>query len=134
VENRGADAVITGEEERYSHLDLLDLAANVDGAHAAFEAARPLVAARDAKLAEQIDRRFADVADALRSYRRGDGFVRSGELRDDDTRALSRVVDALAEPLSRVGAIVVTQGVSRRPTRPRRPTTRARRSGCRRRA
>ena len=35
---------ITGEEERYSHLDLLDFQANVEGARAAFDAIRPALA------------------------------------------------------------------------------------------
>ncbi len=34
---------ITGEEERYSHLDLVDFQANVEGSRAAFEAVAPLL-------------------------------------------------------------------------------------------
>ena len=34
---------ITGEEERYSHIDLVDFEANVEGAEAAFEAVEPLL-------------------------------------------------------------------------------------------
>jgi hypothetical protein len=66
---------ITGEEERYSHLDLVDFQANVDGARAAFTAVRPILAARQAALARQIDQRFADVDAALRPYRQGSGFL-----------------------------------------------------------
>ena len=56
---------ITGEEERYSHTDLVDFEANVDGAHAAFNALRPLVAESDPALADTIDQRFDDVITAL---------------------------------------------------------------------
>ena len=34
---------ITGEEERYSHVDLVDFEANVEGSEAAFEAVKPLL-------------------------------------------------------------------------------------------
>ena len=34
---------ITGEEERYSHIDLVDFEANVEGAEAAFESVEPIV-------------------------------------------------------------------------------------------
>ena len=34
---------ITGEEERYSHTDLVDFEANVDGSKVAFESVRPIL-------------------------------------------------------------------------------------------
>jgi iron uptake system component EfeO len=100
---------ITGEEERYSHIDLVDFEANVQGAEAAFDSVRDLVVARRPALAKEIDERFADVESALRPYRRGNGFVAYTALSKADTRALSRSIDALAEPLSQVGAIVAGQ-------------------------
>jgi iron uptake system component EfeO len=100
---------ITGEEERYSHIDLVDFAANVEGAKASYDAVRDLVDARRPALARQIDERFADVHSALRPYRRGTGFVAYTTLGKADTRALSRSIDALAEPLSQVAATVARQ-------------------------
>ena len=41
---------ITGEEERYSHIDLVDFEANVEGAEAAFEAVKPLLDENDPDL------------------------------------------------------------------------------------
>ncbi len=101
---------ITGEEERYSHTDLDDFKANVEGARAAFDAVRPLLAAKRAALAERIDARFAAVDEALTPYRDGNQFASYTTLEKPDTRALSRAIDALAEPLSSVGGIVVAQG------------------------
>ncbi len=98
---------ITGEEERYSHIDLVDFEANVDGAKAAYDSVRSIVAADDPALAKRIDARFAAVANGARPYRRGTGSCSYTALDDRDTRALSRGIDALAEPLSQVGAIVV---------------------------
>jgi FTR1 family protein len=91
---------ITGEEERYSHLDLLDFQANVEGARAAFDAIRPALAGKDPELATEIERRFGLVDAALRPHARGDGFIPYTELQKPQVRRLSVVIDALAEPLS----------------------------------
>jgi iron uptake system EfeUOB component EfeO/EfeM len=100
---------ITGEEERYSHIDLVDFEANVEGANAAFDSVSDLVEAKQPALAKEIDERFADVDAALEPYRSGDSFVSYTMLTKADTRKLSRAIDALAEPLSQVGAIVAGQ-------------------------
>jgi iron uptake system component EfeO len=100
---------ITGEEERYSHIDLVDFEANVEGAKAAYQSVRDLVEARRPALAQEIDDRFADVESALQPYREGSGFVAYTALTKADTRGLSRSIDALAEPLSEVGAVVAGQ-------------------------
>ncbi len=98
---------ITGEEDRYSHTDLWDFQANVDGARAGFTALAPLLRESDAALADRIEARFRAVDRALDPYRRGDGFVLYTTLTPSDTRALSQSIDALAEPLSQVAATVV---------------------------
>jgi iron uptake system component EfeO len=98
---------ITGEEERYSRIDLVDFEANVEGAQAAFDAVKPLLAAGEADLVAEIETEFAAVMQALDAYREGDGFVPYTELEESDTRALSQAIDALAEPLSRVSGLIV---------------------------
>jgi len=98
---------ITGEEERYSHTDLVDFEANVEGAEAAFEAVRPLLEKQDPKLATEIEASFEDVQLALKPYRRGAGFVSYTELTKADTRKLAQEIDALAELLSQVPAQIV---------------------------
>jgi iron uptake system component EfeO len=105
-----ARSKVTGEEERYSHLDLVDFQANLDGAHEAYTDLRPALAQRDAQLASTLDQRFVDAQKALDSYRLAGGaggFVAFTSLTDSDTRALAQAVDALAEPLSQVAAVVV---------------------------
>ncbi len=98
---------ITGEEERYSHTDLVDFEANVEGAEVAFESVEPLPSAKDPKLAKEIEASFEDVYAALGPYRQGDGFVSYTELRKADTRKLAQEIDALAEELSQVPAQIV---------------------------
>jgi iron uptake system component EfeO len=102
---------ITGEEERYSHLDLVDLRANVDGSKAAFEALKPMVSARQPALATEIEARVAAVDAVLARHRSGTGaydYVSYRTLTTADTRAISAAVDALAEPLAQVARVVVT--------------------------
>jgi iron uptake system component EfeO len=96
---------ITGEEERYSHIDLVDFEANVEGAEAAFAAVEPLL--EDPELTGTIERRFEAVHASLRPYRRGAGFVPYTELTPRDTRRLAIGIDALAESLSAVPAQIV---------------------------
>jgi iron uptake system component EfeO len=100
---------ITGEEERYSHIDLVDFEANVEGAEAAFKAVEPLLSADDPQLAKEIEAHFKDVYASLKPYRKGDGFVSYTELTKSDTRKLAQEIDALAELLSQVPAQIVQE-------------------------
>ena len=97
-----ATGKITGEEEAFSHTDLVDFAANVDGARTAFDVLRPVV--DDTDLVAELDGAFADVAAALQPYARGDGFVSYDTVDEAGRRELARVVDALSEPLSRLSS------------------------------
>jgi iron uptake system EfeUOB component EfeO/EfeM len=99
---------ITGEEERYSHIDLLDFQANVEGARAAFDAIRPALAGKDPSLVSEIERRFGLVDAALRPHETADGFVPYTALAKPQVRRLSEVIDALAEPLSEAPARALT--------------------------
>jgi iron uptake system component EfeO len=95
---------ITGEEDRYSHTDLSDFEANVLGSQAAFGLLVPALRKNDSALAATVQRRFKSVLAGLEPYRRGDGFVSYDKVGQADRRKLSQLVDALAEPLSRVAA------------------------------
>jgi iron uptake system component EfeO len=106
--NEVSSSKITGEEERYSRTDLVDFEANVQGSEAAFDSVKPLLTGKNAALASQIDTRFAAVTAALAPYRTGTTFVSYTNLTDQDTKALSQVIDALAEPLSKVAKQVVS--------------------------
>ena len=100
---------ITGEEERYSRIDLLDFAGNVQGAKAAFDSVKPLLTGANAALASQIETRFGDVDTALAAYKVGTGYVLYTALTQTDTKKLSQAIDALAEPLSKVAKQIVKQ-------------------------
>jgi iron uptake system component EfeO len=99
---------ITGEEERYSHLDLVDFEANLEGSEAAFEAVKPLLDETDADLAGEIEADFKMAFDSLQPYRTDDGFVPYTDLTKVDTRKLAVGIDTLAEKLSLVPAAIAS--------------------------
>jgi iron uptake system component EfeO len=98
---------VLGAEDRYSHTDLWDFAANIEGARTIFGLLKPTVAAKNADLAQQIDARFADMTDKLSKYRQGDGYVNYNTVSEDQRRELADSVNALAESLSTVTGLVV---------------------------
>jgi high-affinity iron transporter len=102
-----AASKITGEEDRYSHTDLWDFRANVDGAKAAIVAVTPILARSDPQLLAQIRQRFTQVDSSLDPYRSGSGYVLYTKLNDADTRKLSESIDALAQPISEVAPAVL---------------------------
>jgi iron uptake system component EfeO len=105
--NEIASSKITGEEERYSHDDLADFQANLDGAKEAFVLLTPaLVKGGNTALVATIRSRFAVVQTGLNKYRRPTpfGFALYGALTSTDRRAFSGQVDALAEPMSTIAS------------------------------
>jgi iron uptake system component EfeO len=102
-----ATGKVTGEEEIWSHTDLWDFQANVDGARVAYDGLRALAEAKDPDLAATLDERFAAIQNLLDGHRQGDGFRLYTELSADEVRELAAAVDALGEPLSRLTAAVV---------------------------
>ncbi|WP_372697059.1 iron uptake system protein EfeO [Arthrobacter sp. JSM 101049] len=102
-----ASGKVTGEEEIWSHTDLWDFQANVDGARIAYEDLRPLLAAGDKDLDASLEKNFSQLQELLDQYRNGDGFVSYTELSKAQIRELGASVDSLAEPLSRLTAAVV---------------------------
>ena len=101
-----ASGKITGEEDRYSHTDLWDFNANVEGSKAAIAALRPVLEERDAALVKTLDTEFANVDTALGKHRAGDGWKLHNQLSQADLKELSDAINALAEPISKVAAVV----------------------------
>lgn len=97
---------INGEEEAFSHFDLVDFAGNVEGAQQAFAYLQPGLEKIDPELTKQVAAQFAAVHDMLETYR--DSKVPGGykyytaELKASDAAKLSRTIQALQEPLSKI--------------------------------
>jgi iron uptake system component EfeO len=102
-----ASGKVTGEEEFWSHTDLWDFQANIDGAKVLYAGVRDILLEKDAALADQLDAEFGELQALLDAQRVGDGFVLYTELTDAEIRAFSDQVNALAEPLSRLTGTLV---------------------------
>ncbi|WP_051581437.1 iron uptake system protein EfeO [Pseudonocardia acaciae] len=101
-----ATGKITGEEDRYSHTDLWDFKANVEGSKAAVAALRQVIDEKDKALGPTLDQRFEAVDKLLEGYRAGDGFKLYTALNDADKKKMAEAVDALGEPVSKVSGVV----------------------------
>lgn len=101
-----ATGKITGEENRYSGVDLWDFAANLEGSQAAVQALRPYLEEVDPDLVAEIDERFAETEAELEQYRAGDGWMLHGQLSQEQLKRLSDSITALTETVSQVSAVV----------------------------
>ncbi len=103
-----ATGKITGEEDIWSHTDLWDFQANVDGARVGYETLQPLLEVKDKALSEQLQQRFDALQAELDKYKKGDGFVFYDTVTEAQRKQLSDLVNALSEPLSKItGAITL---------------------------
>jgi iron uptake system component EfeO len=107
-----ATGKVTGEEEAWSHTDLWDFKANLDGAKAAYVALRPAVKSSDPDLVATLDERFAATEQALAQHAARDasgkggkgGYVSYDSLSPTQVEQLAASVEALSEPLAQLSA------------------------------
>ncbi|MFF2851563.1 iron uptake system protein EfeO [Streptomyces sp. NPDC058001] len=107
-----ATGKVTGEEERYSHTDLVDFKGNVEGAQKSYELLKPVAAENDPALTKELDKQFAALNTLLDKYRKDTAsydFTSYEKVGKADRKELSDAVNALAEPLSKLAAAVVTK-------------------------
>jgi iron uptake system component EfeO len=105
---------ITGEEERYSHTDLIDFQANLDGSLKAIDLVRPALAKSAPDLLAKIDTKAKAVQAALDTFKAdpghaNTGFIEWGYEQDSDSaisdaqrRVLADAVKPLVELLAEV--------------------------------
>ncbi|MEU2020823.1 iron uptake system protein EfeO [Streptomyces sp. NPDC016469] len=104
-----ATGKVTGEEERYSHTDLVDFKANVEGAEQSYDLLKPIASKNDPALTATLDKRFAELNKLLDKYRDDPSsydFTSYEKVGKADRKELSDAVNALAEPLSKLAAAV----------------------------
>ena len=99
VEDAAADK-LTGAEDRYSGTDLWDVAGNVEGARAAYSTLRPVVGARDPKLARMLDQQFTAMTRALGQYRTATGYRPYKAVTGTARAELQAHLETLAEGVS----------------------------------
>ena len=105
--NEVATQKITGEEEIYSHTDLYDFKANIEGAEEIFKIFKPLIEKKDSKLAKDLTEKFATINSLLDKYKTDDKHYKLyTNLTKENTKELSEAVTKLGEPLSQMGVIL----------------------------
>ncbi|GGM15088.1 iron uptake system protein EfeO [Nakamurella endophytica] len=96
---------ITGEEEAYSRIDLLDFEANVEGSQQAFATLEPALNRIDPTLVPQITQRFQALTTVLDTYRDPKalgGWTPYQDLSSADKKKLTDALLAVQEPLSAI--------------------------------
>ena len=96
---------ITGEEEAYSKIDLLDFEANVEGSLQAFATLKPALDQIDPTIVPQISAAFDALTTELAAFKdpaSPSGWVTYDKLTDADKKALTDALLAAQEPLSAV--------------------------------
>ena len=101
-----AGSKISGEEDRYSHTDLSDFQANIEGSQKIVELFRANIAEKDKALLEKTDAQFKIVNEILAKYKKGDGFETYDKLTDADRKALQAPINALAEDLAKLRGLL----------------------------
>ena len=105
--NEVATQKITGEEEIYSHTDLYDFKANIEGAEEIFKIFKPLIEKKDSKLAKDLTEKFATINSLLDKYKTDNKHYKLyTNLTKENTKELSEAVTKLGEPLSQMGVIL----------------------------
>jgi iron uptake system component EfeO len=103
---------ITGEEENFSHIDLVGFAGNVEGAQQAYASLRPGLQKIDPALVATLDQQFQTVLTTLDAYRDpaqlGGYKLWTPQLQATDAPKLTAVIQPLHESLATVAAKVVS--------------------------
>ena len=106
-----ATGKISGEEDWWSGTDLYDFAANVEGSKMAFSLVKDFASSKDAegkKLVSEIEEGYSALEAALAKH--GSltaGFVAYSQITEDDKREFTDLINALAEPLSKLTSTVL---------------------------
>ena len=105
--NEVATSKITGEEEIYSHTDLYDFRANIEGAEKIFQLFKPLIKNKDEKLVASLEKEFKNVNSLLDKHMTDSQHYKLyTDLTKEDTKELAEGVTKLGEPLSQMGVIL----------------------------
>jgi iron uptake system component EfeO len=102
-----SEGKITGEEDRYSHTDLWDFAANVEGSEQLIVFLTPAIEAEDPDLLASINAGFADIEAQLATYADGSGgYVSYEQLTEDDKAQMQATLAELSENVSQVAGVL----------------------------
>ena len=105
--NEVSTSKITGEEEIFSHTDLYDFKANIEGAEKIFAILKPKIQAKNPALVTELEQKFGAVNQLLAKHQVGQQDYKSyKELTPADTKALAEAVNRLGESLAQMGIVL----------------------------
>lgn len=101
-----AGSKISGEEDRYSHTDLSDFQANIDGSQKIVDLFRANITEKDKALLDKVDAQFKTVNEILTKYKKANNFETYDKLSEADRKALQAPINALAEDLAKLRGLL----------------------------
>ncbi len=105
------DGKLSGEEDEFSHTDLSDFYANVEGSKVAYGTVRDIALSKGdegEELVTELDEQFDAMLTMLSEYGSyEDGFVSYDTVSQDERNALGAQLNALSEPLSTLAHVVL---------------------------
>jgi iron uptake system component EfeO len=104
--NEAAISKITEEEEIYSHTDLVDFAANVDGSKSVYLAIIPALNEKNTDLADQLDKQFQLLEKTLGEHQTDGVFVSYDKLTTEQIHAISDQISQLSNLMSQTASIL----------------------------
>lgn len=97
-----AQQKVSGDDNRYSHTDLADFQATLEGSRKIVDLLRPLVMPTNPALMEAVEARFTAIETTLTRDRTGDGFVSYDQLDPDDRAEIAQQMQALADEIAQL--------------------------------
>lgn len=97
---------LTGEEEAYSHIDILDMQANIEGSEQAFAVVKPALKDIDPQLTQTITDAFGKVdslIDTFRDPNEPGGFKNFTQVTAEQKREMAAAIVAVKDPLAQAG-------------------------------
>lgn len=97
---------LTGEEEAYSHIDFVDMQANIEGSQQAFAIVKPALNQIDPQLTTTIQQAFDKVTSLIDSFRDANspgGFKLFNEVSEAQKKEMAAAIIAVKDPLSQAG-------------------------------
>ncbi|BBI32966.1 iron uptake system protein EfeO [Cohnella abietis] len=104
--NEAAISKITGEEEIYSHTDLVDFDANVYGSKTVYLAIIPALNEKNPDLANQLDKQFLLLEQTLLGHQTNGIYVTYDKLTTEQIRLISDQISQLSNLMSQTASIL----------------------------
>ncbi|WEK07481.1 MAG: iron uptake system protein EfeO [Candidatus Pseudomonas colombiensis] len=102
---------VSGEEERYSHIDLNGFAANLDTTRKVIDLLRPLLAKSAAELLPQVDAAIGALDTQLQSLRDANGYLSYDRVSSPQRQQIAQQAKALADALDGIDPALGLSGL-----------------------